>query len=49
MNEVVPHMTKTQLAQYLGKVHIMNIVKTEGTVSKMYASELDTSEVKFVI
>ena len=49
MNKVVPHMTKTQLAQYLGKVYIMNIVKTEGTVSKMYASELDTLKVKFVI
>ena len=49
MNEVVPHMTKMQLAQYLGKVHILNIVKMEGTVSKMYVSELDTSEVKFVV
>ena len=49
MNEVVPHMTKTQLAQYLGKVHIMNIVKTEGVVSKTYTSELDTSEIKFVV
>ena len=29
MNEIVPHMTQTQLAQYLGKVHIMNIVKVE--------------------
>ena len=49
MNEVVPHMTKTQLAQYLSKVHILNIVKTEGVVSKMYTSKPDTSEVKFVI
>ena len=49
MNEIVPHMTRTQLAQYLGKVHIMNIVKTEGIVSKTYTSEPDTSEVKFVI
>ena len=49
MNEIVPHMTKTQLAQYLGKVHIMNIVKTEGTVSKTYTSEPDTSEIKFVV
>ena len=39
MNEVIPHLTKTQLAQYLGKVHILNIVKTEGTVSKTYSSE----------
>ena len=49
MNEIVPYMTQTQLAQYLGKVHIMNIVKMEGIVSKMYTSEPDTSEVKFVV
>ena len=49
MNEIVPHMTKMQLAQYLGKVHIMNIVKTEGIVSKTYTSEPDTSEIKFVV
>ena len=49
MNEIVPHMNQTQLAQYLGKVHIMNIVKMEGIVSKTYTSEPDTSEVKFVI
>ena len=49
MKEVVPHMTKTQLGQYLSKVHILNIVKTEGVVSKTYTSEPDTSEVKFVV
>ena len=49
MNEIVPHMTKTQLAQYLGKVHIMNIVKPKGVVSKTYTSEPDTSEIKFVV
>ena len=49
MNEIVPHMTKTQLAQYICKVHIMNIVKTEGIVSKTYTSALDTSEIKFVV
>ena len=49
MNEIVPHMTKTQLAQYLGKVHILNIVKPEGVVSKTYTSEPDTSEIKFVV
>ena len=49
MNKVVPHMTKTQLAQYLSKVHILNIVKTGGVVSKMYTSEPDTSEVKFIV
>ena len=49
MNEIVPHMTKMQLGQYLGKVHIMNIVKTEGIVSKTYTSEPDTLEIKFVV
>ena len=49
MNKVIPHMTRTQLAQYLGKVHILNIVKTEGIVSKTYTSEPDTSEAKFVV
>ena len=39
MNEIISHMTKMQMAQYLGKVHILNIVKTEGTVSKTYSSE----------
>ena len=49
MNEIIPHMTKTQMAQYLGKVHILNIVKTGGTVSKTYSSEPATSETKFVV
>ena len=49
MNEIIPHMTKTQMAQYLGKVHILNIVKTEGTVSKTYSSEPTISETKFVV
>ena len=49
MNEVIPHMTKTQMAQYLGKVHILNIVKMEGTVSKTYSSEPATSGTKFLI
>ena len=49
MNEIIPHMTKTQMAQYLGKVHILNIVKPEGIVSKTYTSEPDTSETKFVV
>ena len=49
MNEIIPHMTKTQMAQYLGKVHILNIVKMEGTVSKTYSSEPATSETKFVV
>ena len=49
MNEIIPHMTKTQMAQYLGKVHILNIVKMEGTVSKTYSSEPATLETKFVV
>ena len=49
MNKIVPHMTQAQLAQYLGKVHIMNIVKMEGIVSKTYTSELETSETKFLV
>ena len=49
MNEIIPHMTKTQMAQYLGKVHILNIVKLEGIVSKTYTSEPNTSETKFVV
>ena len=49
MNEIIPHMTKTQLAQYLGKVHILNIVKMEGTVSKTYSTEPETSETKFLV
>ena len=49
MNEVIPHMTKMQMAQYLGKVHILNIVKMEGTVSKTYSSEPATSETKFLV
>ena len=49
MNKIVPHMTQTQLAQYLSKVHIMNIVKTESIVSKTYTSEPETSETKFSV
>ena len=49
LNEIIPHMTKMQMAQYLGKVHILNIVKPEGIVSKTYTSEPDTSEIKFVV
>ena len=49
MHEVVPHMTQTQLAQYLGKVHIMNIVKTEIIVLKTYTSEPETLETKFSV
>ena len=49
MNEIVPQLTQTQLAQYLGKVHIMNIVKMEGIVLKTYTSEPETSETEFSV
>ena len=38
LNEIVPHMMNTQVANYLGKTHIMPLVKVEFTpVSKVYA------------
>ena len=40
INKVVPHMTKTQLALYLGKVPVMPLVKPEaGHVVKVYSEE----------
>ena len=37
VNKIIPHMTKTQLALYLGKLPVMPMVKAEGkTVSKLY-------------
>ena len=50
LNEIVPHMTNTQVANYLGKTHIMPLVKVESTpVSKMYAEETTDEEDKFVV
>ena len=40
INKVVPHMTKTQLALYLGKVPVIPLVKPEaGHVAKVYSEE----------
>ena len=40
VNKIIPHMTKTQLALYLGKLPVMLMVKAEGkTVSKLYVPE----------
>ena len=40
INKVVPHMSKTQLALYLGKVPVIPLVKPEaGHVVKVYSEE----------
>ena len=50
LNEIVPHMTNTQVANYLGKTHIMPLVKVESTpVSKVYGEETTNEENKFVV
>ena len=50
LNQIVPHMTNAQMAQYLGKIHIMPLVKVEsGPVSKIYAEEDTDDEHKFVV
>ena len=44
INQIVPHMTKTQMATYLGKIPIIPLVKPKaGPVKKLYSAE-DTSE-----
>ena len=44
INGIIPHMTKTQMATYLGKIPIIPLVKLEaGPVKKLYLAE-DTSE-----
>ena len=44
INRIIPHMTKTQMATYLGKIPIIPLVKAEaGPVKKLYSAE-DTSE-----
>ena len=44
INGIIPHMTKTQMATYLGKIPIIPLVKPEaGPVKKIYSAE-DTSE-----
>ena len=43
-------MTNTQVANYLGKAHIIPLVKVEsGSVSKVYAEEDTDEEHKFVV
>ena len=50
LNELVPHMTNAQVANYLGKAHIMPLVKVEsGSVSKVYVEEDTDEEHKFVV
>ena len=44
INGIIPHMTKTQMATYSGKIPIMPLVKPEaGPVKKIYSAE-DTTE-----
>ena len=44
INGIIPHMTKTQMATYLGKIPIIPLVKPEaGPVKKLYSAE-DASE-----
>ena len=44
INGIIPHMTKTQMATYLGKIPIIPLVKPEaGPVKKIYSAE-DTSK-----
>ena len=48
INGIIPHMTKTQMATYLGKIPIIPLVKPEaGPVKKLYSAE-DTLEDKHV-
>ena len=43
-------MTNAQMAQYLGKIHIMPLMKVEsGPVSKTYTEEDTDDEHKFVV
>ena len=40
INGIIPHMTKTQMATYLGKIPIMPLVKPKaGPVKKIYSAE----------
>ena len=50
LNQIIPHMTNAQMAQYLGKIHIMPLMKVEsGPVSKAYTEEDTDDEHKFVV
>ena len=50
LNQIVPHMTNAQLANYMGKIHIMPLVKAEsGPVKKTCTEETTAEEFKFVM
>ena len=50
LNQIVPHMTNAQLANYMGKIHIMPLVKAEsGPVMKTYTEETTDEENKFLV
>ena len=51
MNEIVPRMSKTQIAMYLGKVHYMLLVKPEpGVTEKVYVPEpIENDETSYVV
>ena len=50
LNQIIPHMMNAQLANYMGKVHIMPLVKAEsGPVTKTYTEEATSEECKLVV
>ena len=50
LNQIVPHMTNAQRANYIGKIHIMPLVKAEsGPVTKTYTEETTSEECKLVV
>ena len=50
LNQIVPHMTNEQLANYMGKIHIMPLVKAEsGPVTKTYTEETTSEECKLIV
>ena len=50
LNQIVPHMTNAQLANYMGKIHIMPLVKAEsGPVMKTYTEETTSEECKLMV
>ena len=50
MNEIIPRMSKTQMAMYLGKVHYMSLIKPEsGITEKVYVPEpVENEETSYV-
>ena len=50
LNQIVPHMRNAQLANYMGKIHIMPLVKAEsGPVTKTYTEETTSEECKLMV